>query len=129
MCVFVRGASWLQSLTLVLRECQGCRCDFLPQPELHLLGHGVSSHRASLLAPRAALGLEHTDLRSPWKVKTRAALKVLQLGWSSIRGDHLLRPAWEKGENLRAFYSEDNGYIYSCYACTQTHANYNLLLS
>lgn len=73
------------SLTLVLGECQGCRCDFLPQPELHLLGQGVSSPRASLLAPGAALGFEHADPRSAWKVKTRAALKVLELGWSRIR--------------------------------------------
>lgn len=33
-------ASWLRSFTLVLGDCQGCRCDFLPQPELHLPGRG-----------------------------------------------------------------------------------------
>ncbi len=85
VCMYVWGASWLPSHTLVLGECQGCRCDFLPQPELHLLGQGVSSPRASLLAPGAALGFERADPRSAWKVKTGAALKVLELGWSRIR--------------------------------------------
>lgn len=61
MCVCARSASWLPSLTLVLGECQGCRCDFLPQSELHLLGQGVSSPRASLLAPGAAPGFERVD--------------------------------------------------------------------
>lgn len=93
VCLCVWGASWLLSLTLVLGECQGCRCDFLPQPELHLLGQGVSSPWASLLAPGAALGSEHTDLRSAWKVKTGAALKVLEL----VQDQGLLsRQAWEE---------------------------------
>ena len=83
LCVW--GASWLPSLTLVLGECQGCRCDFLPQPELHLLGQGVSSPRALFAGSWSSAGLfEHADPRSAWKVKTRAALEVLELGWSRI---------------------------------------------
>ncbi|KAF3849859.1 hypothetical protein F7725_019578 [Dissostichus mawsoni] len=46
-------------------------------PELHLLGQGVSSTRAPLLAPGAAPGSELACLRSARKVKTGAALKSL----------------------------------------------------
>lgn len=56
-------------------------------------GPGVSSLWASMLAPGAVLGSEHTDLRSAWKVKTRAALKVLEL----VQDQRLLsRQAWEE---------------------------------
>lgn len=121
VCV-VWGPSWLLSLTLVLGECQGCLCDFLPQSELHLLGQGVSSPWAYLLAPGAALGFEHADPRSARKVKTRLALEVLELGWSRNRAvwGTILRQAWEEGKSLFVWKSTNT--------FAHAHANYNSAL-
>ncbi|XP_061609393.1 ribosomal protein S6 kinase delta-1 isoform X3 [Phyllopteryx taeniolatus] len=72
-CLCERGASWLPPLALVLRECQGCPCDFLPQLELHLPGHGVRPPRASFLAPGAPPGS-----RSSGSSLTSASKSLLQ---------------------------------------------------
>lgn len=136
----VWGASWLPSLTLVLGECQGCRCDFLPQPELHLLGQGVSSPRASLLAPGAAPGLEHADLRWAWKVKSRAALEGATTQLVPYMGclrDHLLRQAWEEGEplfgrqqiHIQLLHKSGNTFPFCWVTSCVIYTNYNFMLS
>lgn len=126
VCECVWGASWLLPLTLVLRECQGCRCDFLHQPELHLLGHGVSSPWAFLLAPGASLGSDHSVLTLVWKVKTGADPGMPH---STVSGAEPSKApssetAGEKGEG-----GSTDTHLSVIHTYMDAHANYNLLFS
>ena len=121
LCLCVRGASWLPSLTLVLGECQGCPCDFLPQPELHLLGQGVSSPRASVLAPVAALGSERADLTLVVKGEDRGSSQGAAARLSE--GPSPKTGSGGQGEScLRDTHSAVR-HVHN----THSHANYNLL--
>lgn len=99
-----------------------------PQPELHLPGQWVNSPRASLLAPGASPGSRFAVFRSACKLETWAALKVLQLGRSRIRGT-IFQVRLREGGSVAPFFLL---LIILCFAENKhidAHSNYNLWLS